>query len=167
MTTRHTWLIASACAVVVISFAAWAAWMWVPRLFPSWTVKHSPWLRPALRAAKGNEWLLSSVMGRIERADDPVAELAPILHDADADVRFWAVACLLHHGDAKAEPFLIDRMAVEPSRRVRRCVVIALGSLGGARSAPLCERLKSDPELGVVAAGSLERILERMQTPSP
>lgn len=129
---------------------------------------------PAVREGLGHEdWQVRKWSAMVlDRVADPesLAALVPLLNDAKADVRLWAVHSLAcdHCKDdvacpVDAVPHLIERIEVDESIRVRRMATIMLGTdYQDARALPVLRGLLQDPDakLRRHAVRALERYAE-------
>lgn len=162
---RRLALIVTACAIAVLSGLAVVAWVYVPRWFPHWTVKHSPWVEPALRAtayaAENACWKV--FLDRLAKwPSDPVPPLVASLGSKDRNIRMSAAIALMERGNPTAESALICIARSDKDNRVREWALMALGSIGGAESIRLCESLKSDPHVGKIADSIGLKISDRV-----
>lgn len=77
--------------------------------------------------------------------------LQPLLTDARADARYWAVSLLRHAPDDPSLAARIAALATDPHPPVRRAVLGTLGALGAPGASHVAEQLLDDP-VGYVRA---------------
>lgn len=139
---RVGWVIAIAAMVSLLGVAALVLWRWLPRWAPYWVVEHSPWMEPALRAARSDTYggqVRTRCRERLLGEWQPVA--ARVLGTAmdDPNLRNVAIDMLANWAPMSKNPdpvrLLIGVIDSDPDQKNR---IRAIAGLGNSPEAPVC-----------------------------
>lgn len=95
-------------------------------------------------ALKQAKYTLSRVATYLDRFERPIgADLRPLLHHPDPNVRYWGATLLSRHPVPGVDQDLAA-LAADASPLVRKAAVVSLAQIGGPEVGPVARRLLSD-----------------------
>jgi HEAT repeat protein len=95
-------------------------------------------------ALKESKYAPSRIATYLDRFQRPIgAELRPLLHHPDPNVRYWGATLLARHPVTGIDQDLVA-LAADPAPLVRKAAVASLAQIGGPALVPVARRLLAD-----------------------